>query len=80
MGLAGALQPAGRDVLGFAGAAGPPLIWSLAYIAAAATGAYEAAWASAPPFVAVVLLVGIVAKLSRGRVHRCACEGVADGR
>ncbi|MFD9570001.1 hypothetical protein ACFWBI_09165 [Streptomyces sp. NPDC059982] len=74
-----ALRP-GRDILGFAGAAGPPLVWGLAYIAAAATGAYEVAWASAPLFVAIVLLVVIVAVLTGGRTRGCACEGVTDGR
>jgi hypothetical protein len=74
-----ALRP-GRDLLGFAGAAGPPLIWGLAYTAAAATGAYEVAWASVPLFAAILLLVVIVAVLTGGRTRECACEGVSRGR
>ncbi|MFG2976312.1 hypothetical protein ACGFYY_25430 [Streptomyces sp. NPDC048331] len=73
-----ALRP-GRDLLGFAGAAGPPLCWGLAYVAAAATGAYEVAWASVPLFVAILLLVVIVAVLTGGRTRGCACEGVSRG-
>ncbi|MFD0353523.1 hypothetical protein ACFVHW_07200 [Streptomyces sp. NPDC127110] len=74
-----ALRP-GRDLAGFAGAAGPPLVWGLAYIAAAVTGSYGVAWASVPLFAAILLLVVIVAALTGGRTRGCACEGVADGR
>ncbi|MFE2360108.1 hypothetical protein [Streptomyces virginiae] len=72
------LRP-GRDLVGFAGAAGPPLCWGLAYAAAAATGAYEVAWASVPLFAAILLLVVIVAVLTGGRTRGCACEGVSRG-
>ncbi|MGW1938945.1 hypothetical protein [Streptomyces goshikiensis] len=79
-GLVTAVLRPGRDMVGFAGAAGPPLIWGLAYLGAAATGAYEVAWASVPLFAAIVLLVVIVAVLTGGWTRRCACEGVSRGR
>ncbi|MFJ3834432.1 hypothetical protein ACIPY6_02825 [Streptomyces sp. NPDC090054] len=75
-----ALRP-GRDLAGFAGAVGPPLIWGLAYIAAAVTGAYEVAWASVPLYAAILLMVVVIAVLTGGRTRGCAaCEGVTDGR
>lgn len=79
LGVGTALLRPGQDVWGFAGAAGPPLIWGLAYTGAAATGTYEVAWASVPLYAAVLLLVVIVAKLTGGRKRACACEGVSRG-
>lgn len=79
-GVATALLRPGRDLAGFAGVAGPPLWWGLAFTVAAATGTYEVAWASVPLYAAVLLLVVIVAKLTGGRTRgRCACEGVSRG-
>ncbi|MFJ5804878.1 hypothetical protein [Streptomyces sp. NPDC093093] len=78
-GLVTAVLRPGRDMWGFAGAAGPPLIWGLAYIAAAVTGAYEVAWASVPLFVAILLELVVIARLTGGRTRGCACEGVTDG-
>jgi hypothetical protein len=75
----GVLRP-GRDVLGFAGAAGPPLMWALSFMAAAATGIYGSGWAAVPLYLAVVvLLVAVAALTGRGR-RRCTCgEGAPDG-
>ncbi|MFI6639938.1 hypothetical protein [Streptomyces sp. NPDC050504] len=76
--VTGGLRP-GRDVLGFAAVTAPPAIWGLAFLGAAATGDYVVAWASVPLYVAVVLLVVIVAALTGGR-RRCTCErGRLDG-
>ncbi|MCY0956219.1 hypothetical protein [Streptomyces sp. H27-H5] len=77
--LTAALRP-GRDLLGFAGLAGPLLWWALAFIASAATGAYDVAWAAIPLYVAPFLLVVVVGQVTGGRTRRCACEGVTDGR
>ncbi|MFD5631573.1 hypothetical protein [Streptomyces sp. NPDC127072] len=66
--IAGALRP-GRDVWGFAAVCLPPAYWGLSFTATAATGAYEVAWAAVPIYAAIVLLIAIVAVLTRGRSH-----------
>ncbi|MCB5167986.1 hypothetical protein LG634_24560 [Streptomyces bambusae] len=79
--LVTALLRPGRDAPGFAAAVGPPLIWGLAYVAAAVTGAYEPAWASVPVLGVVVVLVWIIGRLTGGGARRCTCErGVPHGR
>ncbi|MGW2985471.1 hypothetical protein [Streptomyces goshikiensis] len=77
--LTAALRP-GRDVLGFAGLAGPLLWWTCAFLTAAATGAYDVAWAALPLYVAPLLMVVVVARVTGGRTRTRAGEGVADGR
>nr|WSX48902.1 hypothetical protein OG409_08030 [Streptomyces sp. NBC_00974] len=80
-GLVTAVLRPGRDIVGFGAVAGPPVWWSASFIAAAATGAYGIAWAAAPLYVAVVLLLGIVAALSGGRRRSCTCdEGAPYGQ
>lgn len=72
------LRP-GRDLVGFAGAAAPPLVWTGAYLAAAATGEYAQAWAGTPLLVAPVGLLAVVAGVTRRR--RCTdCERGRNGR
>ncbi|GAA2971382.1 hypothetical protein [Streptomyces enissocaesilis] len=66
--VAGMLRP-GRDVWGFAAISFMPAVWGLAFMASAVTGDYQAAWAAVPIYVAVLLLVVIVATLTRGRTH-----------
>ncbi|MDQ1037284.1 hypothetical protein QFZ75_003700 [Streptomyces sp. V3I8] len=66
--IAGTLRP-GRDMWGFAAVCLPPAYWALSFTATAATGAYEVAWAAVPIYAAIVLLIAIVAVLSRGRTH-----------
>lgn len=66
--VAGALRP-GRDVWGFAAVWLPPAYWALSFTATAATGSYEVAWAAVPIYAAIVLLIAIVAVLTRGRTH-----------
>lgn len=66
--IAGTLRP-GRDVWGFAAICLPPAYWGLSFTATALTGDYEAAWAAVPIYAAIVLLIAIVAVLSRGRSH-----------
>lgn len=81
-GLAGVLTAAlrpGRDVIGFAGLAGPLLWWTLAFMAAAATGAYGPAWAALPLYVAPLLMVVVIAKITGGRTRGSAGEGVSRG-
>ncbi|MET9470155.1 hypothetical protein ABZY44_36260 [Streptomyces sp. NPDC006544] len=81
-GLAGVLTAAlrpGRDLVGFAGMFLPPAVWGLAFLGSAATGAYGTAWASAPLYLAAVLLIVVVAALTGGR-RRCPCEeGAPNG-
>lgn len=74
---AAVLRP-GRDTWGFAAAAAPPLIWCLAYLAAAATGAYAEAWASVPLLATPVLLLLVVAIVTGRRRPRC--DGCERGR
>ncbi|MFD3717286.1 hypothetical protein [Streptomyces sp. NPDC058674] len=75
----GLLRP-GRDIAGFFGVFAPPAWWGLAFVASAATGQYGDAWASAPLYAALVLLVGVVAALTGGRRRPCLCdEGAPDG-
>ncbi|MFI5808964.1 hypothetical protein [Streptomyces sp. NPDC051561] len=62
---AGALRP-GRDVWGFAAITLPPTVWGLAFIASALGGS-PTAWASVPIYLAVLLLVVVVAAVTRGR-------------
>ncbi|WP_327169575.1 hypothetical protein [Streptomyces subrutilus] len=70
------LRP-GRDLIGVGGVFLPPAVWGLAFVGSAATGAYEVAWASAPLYAAIVLLIGVVAALTGGRRRSCTCEGGA---
>jgi hypothetical protein len=78
--IAAVLRP-GRDSWGFAAAAAPPLIWCLAYLAAAATGAYREAWASVPLLAAPVLLLLVVAEVTGRRRRPCdRCERGPRGR
>ncbi|MGW6912611.1 hypothetical protein ACWGB8_02115 [Kitasatospora sp. NPDC054939] len=73
--IAAALRP-GRDTWGFGAAAGPPLIWILAYIAASITGQYPQAWAAVPLLVAPVLLLVVVAEVTGRRRRDCQqCHG-----
>jgi len=68
--IAAVLRP-GRDMWGFAAAAAPPLIWSLAFAAAGVSGAYRQAWASIPLLITPVLLLVVVAEVTgRGRHGR----------
>ncbi|WP_055588547.1 hypothetical protein [Peterkaempfera griseoplana] len=67
--IAAALLRPGRDVWGFAAAAGPPLIWALAYITAGATGDYRQAWASVPLLLVPVGLLVIVAVMTKGETR-----------
>lgn len=77
--IAAALRT-GRDQWGFAAAAGPPLIWTLAYLAAAATGRYSEAWASVPLLLTPVLLLVVVAEVTGRRRRACPeCEGGRHG-
>lgn len=64
---AAGLKRPGRDVWGFAAISLPPAVWSMAFLAAAVTGEYEVAWASVPIYVAVLLLLVVVAVVTRGR-------------
>ncbi|MFD7413542.1 hypothetical protein [Kitasatospora purpeofusca] len=76
-----AARPSGRDMWGFAVAAAPPLIWTLAYVAAAVRGEYRAAWASVPLLLAPVLLLLVVAEVTGRRRRICTCErGRPGGR
>ncbi|RDG37977.1 hypothetical protein [Streptomyces corynorhini] len=78
--VAGMLRP-GRDMWGFAAVALPLIVWGLAFAAAAATGAYTAAWATVPLYAAPLLLLTIVAALTGGRRRICRCErGASDGQ
>lgn len=78
--LAGARRP-GRDLWGFAAVALPAIVWGVAYSAAAVRGDYAPGWASVPLFVAVLLLVVIVAALTGGQRRICTCErGGTGGR
>jgi hypothetical protein len=77
--VAAILRP-GRDQWGFALAAGPPLIWSMAYITAAATGGYREAWASVPLLIAPVLLLVVVAEVTGRRRRHCTCGRGRHGR
>lgn len=79
-GLATAVVRTGRDVAGFGALAGPPLAWGAAFLAAAATGAVDTAWASVPLFIAPLFLVVVIACITGGRTRERAGEGVADGR
>lgn len=54
----------GRDVVGFAGAALPPMTWAGAYVLAWATGNYPQAWTSVPAWCAPLTLLGVVATMS----------------
>ncbi|MFD3802656.1 hypothetical protein ACFWTC_03285 [Streptomyces sp. NPDC058619] len=77
--LTAALRP-GRDLLGVGGVFLPPAVWGLAFVGSSATGEYEVAWASAPLYAAIVLLVFVVAALTGGRRRSCTCdEGAPDG-
>lgn len=68
--VAAILRP-GRDMWGFAMAAAPPMIWSLAFGAAGLTGSYRQAWASVPILVVPVLLLIVIAEVTgRGRHGR----------
>lgn len=64
-----ALLQRGQDQWGFAFAAGPPLVWALAYLVAAIRGDYREAWASMPLLLAPVLLLLVVAAMT-GRRRR----------
>ncbi|MFF8679481.1 hypothetical protein ACF07F_16380 [Streptomyces sp. NPDC015237] len=64
--VAGMLRP-GRDVWGFAAVCLLPAYWALSFTATAVTGDYEVAWAAVPIYAAIVLLIVVVAVLSRGR-------------
>lgn len=77
--VAAILRP-GRDQWGFAAAAGPPMIWSLAYLVAAATGSYSDAWASIPILLVPVLLLVVVAEVTSRRRRVCQCERERYGR
>ncbi len=70
----------GRDTWGFAAAAAPPSIWALAYLAAAATGAYREAWASIPLLAAPVLLLVVIAAVTGRRRRICSCGRGRHGR
>ncbi|MFJ8755695.1 hypothetical protein [Streptomyces cyaneofuscatus] len=77
--LGAALLRPGRDTWGFAAATAPPLVWGMAFAAAAATGQYVEAWASVPIYAVPVILLVIVAALTGGRRRRCVCERGAHG-
>lgn len=77
--VAAVLRP-GRDMWGFAVAAAPPMIWTLAYVAAAITGSYREAWASVPLLLAPVLLLAVVAEVTGRRRRACSCERERHGR
>lgn len=77
--VAAVLRP-GHDMWGFAAAAAPPLIWTLAYTAAGITGSYPQAWAGIPLLLVPVLLLVVVAEVTGRRRRTCACERRADGR
>ncbi|MGQ4349677.1 hypothetical protein [Streptomyces sp. SAS_275] len=66
--IAGVRRP-GRDVWGFAAVCLPPAYWALSFTATAVTGDYQVAWAAVPIYAAIVLLITVVAVLSRGRSH-----------
>jgi hypothetical protein len=80
LGLVTAVVRPGRDVVGFGALAGPPLWWAAAFLAAAATGSVDTAWASLPLYLAPLFLVVVIAVITGGRTRRGAGEGVADGR
>lgn len=61
----GAWSPAGRDIVSFAAAAFPPLIWSGAYLTALLTGRYPTAWTSIPAWWVPIALLLCFAALSR---------------
>lgn len=65
---AGGLRP-GRDVWGFAAICLMPAYWGLSFTATAATGDYEVAWAAVPIYAALILMLGVIAVLTRGRSH-----------
>jgi hypothetical protein len=69
-----AARRTGHDMWGFAAAAAPPLIWILAYAAAAVTGRYTLAWAGIPILIAPVLLLVVVAEVTGRRRRTCQCE------
>lgn len=66
------LRP-GRDAVGFAAAAAPPLVWIGAYLSAAATGQYAQAWAGVPLLVVPVALLVVVAEVTGRRRRTCRC-------
>lgn len=70
----------GRDMWGFAAAAAPPSVWSLAYLVAAASGQYSQAWASVPLLVVPVALLVVVAEVTGRRRRVCGCERGDRGR
>lgn len=77
---AGAMRP-GRDMWGFAAVTMPIAVWALAYVAAAITGDYEAAWASVPLFAAVILCLVIIAVITGRQQRECAHQrGGIGGR
>jgi hypothetical protein len=68
--IVAAVQPYGRDSWGFGAALGPPLMWAMAYGAAAAFGTYNVAWASLPAWCVPVVLILVVARATSRPVHR----------
>lgn len=69
-----AVRRRGKDQWGFAFAAGPPLVWALAYLVAAIRGDYREAWASVPLLLAPVLLLLVLAA-STARRRRLPAGG-----
>lgn len=63
--ITGAWQRTGRDVVAFAAAAFPPLIWSGAYLVAWLTGRYPTAWTSIPAWWVPIAVLTSFAALSR---------------
>ncbi|MFJ6540485.1 hypothetical protein ACIQMP_07555 [Streptomyces sp. NPDC091385] len=72
-----ALVRPGRDLLGLGAAMGPPLLWSVAYALGALLGSSSTAWGAIAPWASHVLLILIVAYLTRPRL--VVARVVSDG-